>query len=77
MVDINFLCEVEQDFHGISDQRRLHKQSGDGAFPTVIYIPKGIDVSTVKLIDDGIEIPRDQYELRWEDTGELIPLEQE
>jgi len=72
MADRNFLSTVEEEFHGIQDQKRLHKQSGDGDFPTVIYIPRGTDPKTAKLIDDGIEIPRGKYELRWEDTGEPV-----
>lgn len=77
MVDRNFLSAVEEEeFHGIQHQQRLHKQSGDGDFPKTVYIPRGVDPETAKLIDDGVEIPRDQYELRWEDSGELVSVEE-
>jgi len=78
VADRNFLAEVEEEeeFHGIQSQKHLHKQSGDGDFPKVIYIPRNINPKTAVLVDDGVTIPRDQYELRWEDTGELIPIEE-
>lgn len=43
---------------------RLFKASGCGSFPKILEIPNNVDKSTGKMIDDGVEIDPDEYEVR-------------
>jgi hypothetical protein len=36
---------------------------GCGKFPEKIKVPKNIDLKTIKLIDNGIEISKEQYKI--------------
>jgi len=39
------------------------KLSGPGDFPKHLNVPENVDKSTGKLIDDGIEIDPEEYEV--------------
>ena len=40
---------------------RLYKASGPGSFPRNLNVPSNVDISTGRMIDDGIEIDPDDY----------------
>lgn len=43
--------------------KRLFKASGCGPFPKYLNVPGNIDKSTGRMIDDGVEIDPDEYEI--------------
>lgn len=42
---------------------RLFKLSGPGAFPKVLAVPDNVDISTGRMVDDGVLIDPDEYEI--------------
>lgn len=43
---------------------RLYKVSGPGSFPERLNVPTNVDISTGRMIDDGVEIDPGEYEIQ-------------